>query len=113
MTDHFKFYIDGQWVDPVALKPLDVINAATEEVCGRIALGSSADVDHAVAEARKAFTTFSQTTREERVALLSRVLDVYQRRIQDVADAMTLEMGAPRGFAMEWQVGSEIGRAHV
>ena len=111
MTDHFKFYIDGQWVDPVALQPFDVINPATEEVCGRIALGSSADVDRAVASARKAFVTFSQTTREERIALLSRVLEVYQRRIQDVADAMTLEMGAPRGFAMEWQAGS--GTAHL
>ena len=111
MTDHLKFYIDGAWVDPVAPKPFDVINPATEDVCGRISLGSTADVDRAVAAARKAFATFSQTSREERIALLSRVLEVYQRRIQDVADAMTLEMGAPRGFAMEWQAGS--GTAHL
>ena len=110
MTDHFKFYIDGQWVDPIELKPFDVINPANEDVCARIALGSPKDVDRAVSAARKAFTTFSQTTREERLALLSRILEVYQRRIQDVADAMTLEMGAPRGFAMEWQAGS--GTAH-
>ena len=110
MTDHFKFYIDGQWVDPVELKPFDVINPANEEICGRIALGSSKDVDRAVVAARKAFETFSQTSREERLALLTRVLEVYQRRIQDVADAMTLEMGAPRSFAMEWQAGS--GTAH-
>jgi len=111
MTDHFKFYIDGAWVDPVSPKPFDVINPATEEVCARIALGSSADVDRAVAAARTAFATFSQTTREERIALLTRVLEVYQRRVQDVADAMTLEMGAPRAFSLEGQAGS--GTAHL
>ena len=111
MTDHFKFYIDGAWVDPVALNPFDVINPANEEVCARISLGSVADVDRAVVAARAAFETFSQTTREERIALLSRVLDVYKRREQDVADAMTLEMGAPKEFAMVWQAGS--GTAHL
>lgn len=111
MTDHFKFYIDGAWVDPVALNPFDVINPANEEVCARISLGSVADVDRAVVAARAAFESFSQTTREERIALLSRVLEVYKRREQDVADAMTLEMGAPKEFAMVWQAGS--GTAHL
>ena len=111
MTDHFKFYIDGAWVDPVALNPFDVINPANEEVCARISLGSVADVDRAVIAARAAFESFSQTTREERIALLSQVLEVYKRREQDVADAMTLEMGAPKEFAMAWQAGS--GTAHL
>ena len=111
MSNHFHFYIDGAWVDPSVLTPFDVINPATEEVCGRIALGSAADVDRAVAAARRAFSTFSQTTREERIALLTRVLEVYKRREQDVADAMTLEMGAPKDFALVWQAGS--GTAHL
>jgi len=111
MTDHFKFYIDGAWTDPVTLQPFDVINPSNEEVCGRISLGSVADVDRAVAAARKAFESFSQTTREERLALLSRVLEVYKRREQEVADAMTLEMGAPKEFALAWQAGS--GTAHL
>ncbi len=111
MTDHFKFYIDGAWTDPVTLQPFDVINPANEEVCGRISLGSVADVDRAVVAARTAFESFSQTTREERIALLSKVLAVYKRREQDVADAMTLEMGAPKEFAMVWQAGS--GTAHL
>ena len=84
MTDHFKFYIDGAWTDPVTLQPFDVINPANEEVCGRISLGSVADVDRAVVAARTAFESFSQTTREERIALLSKVLAVYKRREQDV-----------------------------
>jgi len=111
MTDYFKFYIDGAWTDPAKLQPFDVINPSNEEVCARISLGSVADVDNAVAAARNAFESFSQTTREERIALLSRVLEVYKRREQDVADAMTLEMGAPKEFAMVWQAGS--GTAHL
>ena len=111
MTDHFKFYINGAWTDPVTLQPFDVINPSNEEVCGRISLGSVADVDRAVAAARTGFESFSQTTREERLALLSRVLEVYKRREQEVADAMTLEMGAPKEFATVWQAGS--GTAHL
>jgi len=105
MTDHFKFYIDGAWVDSASFTPFDVINPANEEVCARIALGSVQDVDHAVAAARRAFATFSQTTREERLTLLQRILDVYNRRAQDLSDAMTLEMGAPRAFSLEGQTG--------
>ena len=63
MREYMKFYIDGQWVDPVTPKSLDVINPATEEVAGHISAGSAADVDKAVAAARKAFETYSQTTR--------------------------------------------------
>ena len=111
MVDHFKFYIDGAWTDPVSLQPFDVINPANEEVCARIALGSVADVDRAVEAARKAFESFSQSTREERIALLSNVLEVYKRREQEVADVMTLEMGAPKEFALVWQAGS--GTAHL
>ena len=80
MREYVKFYIDGQWVDPVELKTLDVINPANEGVCGKIALGSAKDVDKAVAAAKKAFKTWSQTTREERLDVLNRILAEYQKR---------------------------------
>ena len=67
MREYLQFYIDGQWVDPVEPKTLDVINPATEKVAGKISLGSAADVDKAVKAAKKAFVTWSQTTREERL----------------------------------------------
>ena len=75
MRDMLKFYIDGQWVDPIEPKTMDVINPATEDVAGRISIGSAADVDVAVAAAKRAFESFSQTTREERLALLEAIRD--------------------------------------
>ena len=70
MLEKLQFYIDGKWVDPVEPHPFDVVNPATEEVYGRISLGSAADVDAAVDAAKRAFESFSQTSREERIALL-------------------------------------------
>ncbi len=111
MRDYMKFYIDGEWVDPITPKSLDVINPATEEVCGHISAGSAADVDKAVKAARKAFETYSQTTREERIDLLQRVLAEYQKRFPDVAAAITEEMGAPVSLAQRAQ--APIGMAHL
>ena len=111
MREYMKFYIDGEWVDPIAPKSLDVINPATEEVCGHISAGSAADVDKAVKAARKAFETYSQTTREERIDLLQRVLAEYQKRFPDVAAAITEEMGAPVSLAQRAQ--APIGMAHL
>ncbi len=111
MREDLKFYIDGKWVDPVTPKTLDVINPANEEVAGRISAGSAADVDKAVAAARKAFETYSQTSREERIELLQRVLAEYQKRFGDVANAITLEMGAPASLAQRAQ--APIGMAHL
>jgi aldehyde dehydrogenase (NAD+) len=74
MREMLKFYIDGEWVDPVAANPVEVINPATEEPCGRISLGSAADVDHAVAAAKRAAGGYAASTREQRVALLESVL---------------------------------------
>jgi aldehyde dehydrogenase (NAD+) len=111
MREHLKFYINGQWVDPVDLKTLDVINPATEQVAGRIALGSAADVDRAVKAARKAFATWSLTSREERLAVLQRILEQYQKRIGDLGAAITEEMGAPKALANGFQVG--LGAAHL
>jgi aldehyde dehydrogenase (NAD+) len=109
MREYLKFYIDGQWVEPVSLKTLDVINPANEEVVGKIALGGEADVDKAVKAARKAFATWSQTTREERLDVMQRVLAEYQKRFGDLATAVTEEMGAPASLAQRAQVPSGMG----
>ena len=110
MRDYTQFYIDGQWVEPAQPKTLDVINPATEAVCGHISLGASADVDRAVAAAKKAFETFSQTSRKERLALLERIVDEYKKRYNDMAAAITEEMGAPVSLAQNSQ--AAIGLAH-
>ena len=99
MLEKLQFYVDGQWVDPVEPRTLDVVNPATEEIYGRISLGSAADVDKAVAAAGRAFESFSRTTREERIELLQTILDEFGRRHDDVAEAIMDEMGAPWGLA--------------
>ncbi|TPG57095.1 aldehyde dehydrogenase family protein [Roseomonas nepalensis] len=101
--DTLKFYIDGAWVEPAAQSVLDVENPATEEVVGRISLGSSPDVDRAVAAARRAFATFSLASVEERLGCLRRIIEGFRARLPDLARAMTLEMGAPITFATERQ----------
>src|SRR5215831_10916384 len=93
------FYINGEWVAPVAPKTLDVINPSTEEPIGRISLGGAADVDKAVAAARAAFETFGRTSREERIALLERIIGAYQAHIGEMAETISLEMGAPMWLA--------------
>src|SRR5665213_576805 len=111
MRDYMQFYIDGQWVDPVTARSLDVINPANEAVCGHISAGSAADVDKAVTAARKAFETYSKTSREDRLDLLQRILAEYQKRFGDVASAITEEMGAPASLAQRAQ--APIGMAHL
>ena len=111
MRDYMKFYIDGKWVDPITPKSLDVINPATEAVCGHVSAGTAADVDVAVKAARKAFETFSKTSREDRIDLLQRVLAEYQKRFGDIANAITEEMGAPANLAQRAQ--APIGMAHL
>ena len=109
MREYLKFYINGRWVDPVAPKTLDVINPATEAVAGRISMGSAADVDAAVKAARAAFVTYSQTSVDERVALLERVIAEYQKRYADMAAAITEEMGAPAMLSQKAQAAMGIG----
>ena len=109
MAHRTQFYIDGEWVDPVNGERLDVVNPATEQVIGEVALGGVEDVDRAVAAAVAAFETYSQTTREERVDLLTRIVDAYKNRIPDVARAISEEMGAPMGLAMAAQAPAGLG----
>jgi len=111
MREYLKFYIDGQWVDPVAPNPLDVINPATEEVCGHISLGAAADVDKAVAAARKAFRSWSRSSRAERIELLQAIQAEYQKRFAELAAAVTEEMGAPASLATGPQAGLGAGHA--
>jgi len=111
MSHELQFYIDGAWVEPATPKFLDVIDPSNEDAFAKIAVGSKADVDKAVAAAKRAFSTFGFTSREERLALLRRIVAVYKKRSADLALAVSREMGAPRGFALESQVG--IGLSHL
>ena len=109
MNDCLDFYINGEWVKPTTPNTLEVLNPATDEVIGHISLGSKADVDKAVAAAKKAFETFSRTTREERVALLERILGVYAAHLEELATTVSSEMGAPMWLAQGAQAPSGLG----
>ncbi|MFZ8913255.1 MAG: aldehyde dehydrogenase family protein, partial [Pseudomonadales bacterium] len=109
MDNAKKFYINGEWVDPIGTETMDVINPATEEPICAIALGNSADVDRAVAAAKAAFETFSQTSREERIALLEKIIECYKARMGDIAAAVSQEMGAPMGLANAAQAPAGLG----
>jgi aldehyde dehydrogenase (NAD+) len=109
MRDYLKFYIDGAWVEPRAPRTLAVINPATEAPAGRISLGAAADVDRAVEAAKTAFESFSRTSREDRLALLGRILEAYKRRYNDLACAMTEEMGAPASLSQNAQAAIGLG----
>ncbi len=111
LADARRFYIGGAWVDPSSDATLDVINPATEQPIATIALGAQADVDAAVAAARAAFDGFAATSREERIALLQRVIAGYQERAGDLAAVVSQEMGAPAGLAEHAQV--PIGLGHL
>jgi len=109
--DDRQFYIDGQWVDPVTPKEFQVINPATESVAGVISMGSPKDVDLAVAAARRAFDAYSRTTPAERLALMERILAAYNARYDEIAAAISTEMGAPLTLAKGSQ--TRIGVGHI
>ncbi|HTH97718.1 MAG TPA: aldehyde dehydrogenase family protein [Stellaceae bacterium] len=108
MSNNMKFYIDGAWVDPIAGKPWDVINPATETVAGQVALGTAADIDRAVAAARHAFATYSETSKQERLGYLRRIVEICEARREELSHAMTLEMGSPISFSRDIQSGNAI-----
>jgi len=109
MNNNKKFYINGEWVDPISPKTLDVINPANEEMVSQISLGSEEDVNKAVAAAKKAFLTFSLTSREERLELFEKIMTVYKKRMPDLAKAITSEMGAPVNLANNAQAPAGLG----
>ena len=106
MKNAKNFYIDGAWVAPAKAHDFDVINPSTEEVCETISLGSEADTNAAVAAARASFEDWSQTSKEERIALLKTLSEVYNDRAEEMAQAISLEMGAPQDLARAQQVGA-------
>ncbi len=109
MSHTKQFYINGAWVEPKGTETLDVINPATEEVVANIALGNKDDVDAAVAAARQAFESYSRTSREERLALLERILEIYMRRSSEFAQIISTEMGAPAKLSRQAQAPSGTG----
>lgn len=108
MDSYLKHYIGGRWVESMGGKRHEVISPSTEEPCTEITLGTQDDVDAAVKAARDAFPAFSQTPREERIALLNRIVGEYKKRSADLGRSMASEMGAPVSFASTAQVGAGI-----
>ncbi|SDD35390.1 aldehyde dehydrogenase (NAD+) [Bradyrhizobium brasilense] len=111
MVNRTKFYIDGAWIDPASMKTARTVNPATAEEMYELALGSKADVDKAVTAARRAFDSFSQTTREQRISILTNILEIYKHRAKEIGDSICDEIGAPIAMAEQKQAGSAI--AHL
>ncbi|MXY04880.1 MAG: aldehyde dehydrogenase family protein, partial [Gammaproteobacteria bacterium] len=109
MSNRQKFYINGEWVEPSTSATLEVINPATEEPIDTIALGGPAGGDKAEGAANAAFETFSQTSREERVALLEQIIATYSARMGEVAAVISQEMGAPMPLANAAQAPAGVG----
>ncbi|MEK9924739.1 MAG: aldehyde dehydrogenase family protein [Alphaproteobacteria bacterium] len=104
-----KFYINGEWVTPLSTQTMPVMNPATEAIIGTVALGNAADVDRAVAAASAAFDSYSQTSKEERMALLKKVKTITEARFEDLAQAMRMEMGAPITMSRNAQADAAVG----
>ncbi len=111
MENKKNFYINGKWVAPKSNEEIKVINPATEENCAVISLGNKEDVNFAVSSAKKAYSSWSFSTKEERIKLLEKLYENYKKRWADIADAITTEMGAPKDFATKLQAGT--GAAHL
>jgi aldehyde dehydrogenase (NAD+) len=109
MIEKREFYINGAWVKPTAPNDHNVIDPSNEEACAVISLGSQADTDAAVAAAKTAFPAWAATSKEDRIAALQRVYDAYKDRAEDMAQAISLEMGAPIDMARQQQAGAGLG----
>ena len=111
MLDKKNFYINGEWISPKSPKEIQVIDPATEKSCAVISLGGTEEVNAAVVAARKAFKTWGFSSKEKRVELLEKLYVVYKKRWADIAEAITLEMGAPKDFSSQLQAGT--GASHI
>ena len=111
MENKKNFYIDGKWVTPKSQEEIKVINPATEENCAVISLGNKEDVNHAVSAAKKAYSSWAFSSKDERIKLLEKLYENYKKRWADIAEAITTEMGAPKDFATKLQAGT--GAAHL
>jgi aldehyde dehydrogenase (NAD+) len=111
MIDRKNFYINGQWVNPKSKEEIKVVNPATEQDCAVIALANKDDVNNAVVAAKNAYDTWAFTSKEERIQLLEKLYESYKKRWNDIAEAITMEMGAPKDFSTKLQAGT--GAAHI
>ena len=111
MLDKKNFYINGKWVKPLKPKDFEVINPSNEEPFAVISLGSKDDTDEAVNAAKKAFLKWKETSKEERIKLLEKLLSIYKKRFNEMAEAISMEMGAPMDWASDVQTAS--GQAHL
>ena len=111
MENKRNFYIDGKWITPKSKEEIKVINPATEENCAVISLANKEDVDFAVSSAKKAYSSWSFSIKEERIKLLEKLYENYKKRWADIAEAITTEMGAPKDFSTKLQAGT--GAAHL
>ena len=111
MENRKNFYVDGKWITPKSKEELKVINPATEEICAVISLGNKDDVNQAVSAAKKAYGSWSFSSKDERIKLLEKLYENYKKRWADIAEAITIEMGAPKDFATKLQAGT--GAAHL
>ena len=106
-----KFYINGQWVDPVKDQIIDIINPADETLIGKLNVGNEQDIDKAVTSAKKAFSNFSKTSARERLELLTEIRNIFKKRFDDIVDAITTEMGAPIKLSRGAQ--AAVGLGHL
>ena len=111
MLDKRNFYINGEWVSPAAPKDLDVIDPSNEKACAVISIGDQTDTDAAVAAAKDAFISWAETPRDERIALVEKLADIYEARSAEMGEAISMEMGAPINLAKTAQSGS--GAFHI
>jgi len=111
MIEKKKFYIDGKWVNPKNQKNLEVIDPSTEKSCAVISLGDKDDIHEAVMASKKAFASWGFTSKEERLKYLEKLYELYKKRWNDIAEAITLEMGAPKDFSSKLQTGT--GASHI
>ncbi|MCZ2328905.1 aldehyde dehydrogenase family protein [Bartonella sp. F02] len=111
MLNKRKFYINGLWDNPITTNDLHVIDPSTEEVCAVISIGDTADVDKAIAAAKKAFQNWKMTTPHERLSFVEKILGIYEKRSEDMAQAISMEMGAPIDMARNAQTAT--GSRHI
>ena len=109
MLDKKKFYINGKWVDPIKPKDFQVINPSTEEVCAIISLGSPEDTNAAVKSARNSFETWKEVSKNERIKLLEKLLEIYNARWDLMTDAISTELGCPKDWCSANQTASGAG----
>ena len=111
MIEKKQFYINGKWVDPLEGIDFEVINPSNEEVCAIISLGGQADTDSAVKAAKGSFISWWNTSKENKLSLFNNLLKIYISRSSEMAEAISLEMGAPKDWAIEQQ--SKTGENHI